>query len=238
MSSRPAPGRRSDSLFDSRYRIEYVYPRGPSGEVLRGRDTLDGDRPVFIKRPAAQDAPPMRGGQEQNILNEKRALERLAGHPAVTGLRQTGQFRVGGQVYHYIVLDEASGVSLESLVADVAAGRDQLPELEMLVIFDALLDAIQVAHDRKVVYNNADPANVFWDRQQHRLILTAWENAVLLDTDMVAPGVSRATDILGIGQLIYFVVSGGQHLEVGRTDALLDLDPGVSGVLKAMINRA
>src|SRR5258708_22196225 len=233
MSSRPAVGRRSDSLFDSRYRIEYVYPRGHSGELLRARDTLDDDLPVLIKHPAAKDAPHMRGGQEQNILNEKRALERLAGHPAITGLRQTGQFRVGGQVYHYIVLDEAAGVSLETLVSDVAAGRDQLPEFEMLVIFDALLGAIQAAHDRKVIYNNADPANIFWDRQQHRLILTAWENAVLLDTDTVAQaqGVSRATDILGIGQLIYFVASGGQRLEVGRTDALLDLDPAVPGVL-------
>ena len=34
MSSRPAPGRRPDGLFDNRYRIERAYPRGRSGEVF------------------------------------------------------------------------------------------------------------------------------------------------------------------------------------------------------------
>src|SRR5260221_14719009 len=95
MSIRPAPGRRPDSMFDTRYRIDHVYPRGRSGEVLRAYDTLNDDLPVLIKRPALQDAPPMRAGQEQNILNEKRALERLAGHPSVTQLRFPGPFRLG-----------------------------------------------------------------------------------------------------------------------------------------------
>src|SRR5690349_14031709 len=165
MSSRPAPGRRPDTLFDNRYRIDRAYPRGRSGEVLRAFDTLNDDQPVVIKRPALQDAPPMRAGQEQNILNEKRALERLGGHPSVPTLRQMGIFRVGGQAQHYIVLEEATGVALDMLVRQFADHGQRLPNLETLVIFDALLDVIQAAHDRKMVYNNLEPANLYWDRE-------------------------------------------------------------------------
>src|SRR5437762_795075 len=96
MSSRPAPGRRPDSLFDNRYRIDQSFPRGRSGETLRASDMLNGEQPVIIKRPALQDAPPMRAGQEQHILDEKRVLERLASHPAIPQVLQAGTFRVGG----------------------------------------------------------------------------------------------------------------------------------------------
>jgi hypothetical protein len=54
---RPVTARRPDSLFDNRFRYDYIYPRGRSGETLRAYDTQDNDRPVVIKRPALQDAP-------------------------------------------------------------------------------------------------------------------------------------------------------------------------------------
>ena len=87
MSSRPVSGRRPEAhlsfptLFDSRYRVDQVFPRGQAGESLSAFDTQDGDAPVLIKRPALQDAPPMRAGQEQTLLSEKRVLEKLAGVP-------------------------------------------------------------------------------------------------------------------------------------------------------------
>ncbi|MBL8119158.1 MAG: hypothetical protein JNJ78_16605, partial [Anaerolineae bacterium] len=64
----------ADSLFDNRYRYDYIYPRGRSGETLRAVDTQSDDRPVVIKRPAPNDAPPIRAGQEVSILNERKAL--------------------------------------------------------------------------------------------------------------------------------------------------------------------
>src|SRR5215468_3155927 len=106
---RPPTARRLDSLFDNRYRYDFIYPRGRSGETLRAYDTQNDDQPVVIKRPAPQDAPPIRAGQEVSILNEKRALERLSGHPALTELRHTGTFRVGGQAHQYIVMEMAQG---------------------------------------------------------------------------------------------------------------------------------
>ncbi len=238
MSSRPAPGRRPDSLFDNRYRYDYIYPRGRSGETLRAYDTLNGDQPVVIKRPALQDAPPMRAGQEQNILTERRALERLAGHPVLTELRHVGTFRVGGQTHHYIAIDMAQGETVENLVLGLAARRERLPELESLVIFDKLLDLLQTAHDRKIIYNDVDAKHLFWDRSLYRLKVIDWGNAIFLDADIAPAHASRAADILQTGQLIYFVVSGGRRLEAGRSDPASDLGDEVPHGLKLIINRA
>ncbi|MDX2141593.1 MAG: hypothetical protein SF123_26130, partial [Chloroflexota bacterium] len=95
----------ADSLFDNRYRYDYIYPRGRSGETLRAVDTQDNDRPVVIKRPAPHDAPPIRSGQEVSIVNERKALQRLAGHPALATLLGGGQFFVSGIVHQYIVIE-------------------------------------------------------------------------------------------------------------------------------------
>ena len=45
MSAR-LPGRRTESLFDNRYRYDQIYPRGRSGETLRAYDTQANDRPI------------------------------------------------------------------------------------------------------------------------------------------------------------------------------------------------
>ena len=34
----------ADSLFDNRYRYDYIFPRGRSGETLRAVDTQSADR--------------------------------------------------------------------------------------------------------------------------------------------------------------------------------------------------
>src|SRR5258708_34792220 len=140
MSSGPAPGPRSDSLFDNRYRIEQSLPRGRSGETLRAADLQDAERPVVIKRPALQDAPPMRDGQEQIILNEMHALERLAGLPGVVALRNSGTFRVAGQAHPYISINVASRETVESLAQAIEASGGSLPHPQMLVDLHQTLD--------------------------------------------------------------------------------------------------
>ena len=101
----------ADSVFDNRYRYDYIYPRGRSGETLRAVDLEVNDRLVVIKRPAPNDAPPIRAGQEVSISNEQEALERLSGHPVLTELLGTGQFFVGGMPHQYIVMERAKGTN-------------------------------------------------------------------------------------------------------------------------------
>lgn len=235
----------ADSLFDNRYRYDYIYPRGRSGETLRAVDTHDGDRPVVIKRPAPHDAPPIRSGQEVSILNERKALARLAGHPALTELLGGGQFFVSGIVHQYIVVERAQGSIVQDMVRELAARGERMPELEMLVIVDVLLDLLHAAHARDIVYNDVDAKHLFWDREHYHLKVIDWGNAVLLEGDEATPqGVSRQSDIFQVGELLYFIVTGGMRMEVPRDageDFRLSFGPDdarISPRLQAIISRA
>ncbi|MCZ7540628.1 MAG: hypothetical protein M5U29_12110 [Anaerolineae bacterium] len=243
--SNQLPGRRTESLFDNRYRYDHIYPRGRSGETLRAYDTHDNDRPVVIKRPAPQDAPPMRAGHEVSIRTERQALERLAGHPVLTELRGSGTFRVGGHTHEYIVMDLAGGEIVEKMVLDLAARGAALPELEILTIVDSLLDLLVHAHDRQVVYNDVDAKHLFWDRASYRLKVIDWGNAVFLDEPGALPTVSRATDIYQVGELLTFILTGGNRLvvETGEDGEHFFVNFGadserISPRLQAIITRA
>lgn len=236
----------ADSLFDNRYRYDYIYPRGRSGETLRAVDTQDNDRQVVIKRPAPNDAPPIRAGQEVSILNERKALTRLAGHSAATALLGGGQFFVGGMAHQYIVMERGQGVILADMVRELAQREDQrMPELEMLVIIDSLLDLLQAAHSRDIVYNDVDAKHLFWDRENYRLKVIDWGNAVFLEGDEITPqGISRQSDIFQVGELLYFFVTGGGRADIPRDageDFLLNFGRDaerISPRLQAIISRA
>ncbi|MFN8563454.1 MAG: hypothetical protein U0703_17975 [Anaerolineae bacterium] len=207
----------ADSLFDNRYRYDYIYPRGRSGETLRAVDTQDNDRPVVIKRPAPQDAPPIRAGQEVSILNERKALSRLAGHTVLTALVGGGQFSVSGMMHQYIAMERAEGSTVAQIVSEMAQRGERMPELEMLVIVDYLLDLLAKAHAADIVYNDVDAKHLFWDRDGYRLKVIDWGNAVFLEGDEVtAQGISRQTDVFQIGELLYFILTGGGRLDNPR----------------------
>ena len=212
MSNQP-PGRRTESLFDNRYRYDHIYPRGRSGETLRAYDTHDNDRPVVIKRlPAGCASHARRAGSQHP--HRAPGIERLAGHPVLTELRGTGTFRVGGHSHEYIAMDLAGGEIVESMVLDLAARGASLPELEILTIVDSLLDLLAHAHDRQVVYNDVDAKHLFWDRASYRLKVIDWGNAVFLDEPGALPTVSRATDIYQVGELLTFILTGGNRLVI------------------------
>ncbi|TVR20814.1 MAG: hypothetical protein EA396_09655 [Anaerolineaceae bacterium] len=207
----------ADSLFDNRYRYDYIYPRGRSGETLRAIDTGADDRPVVVKRPAPNDAPPIRAGQEVSILNERKALKRLAGHPVLTEVLDEGQFFVGGQPHQYIVVERAAGMIVADTVLTLSRSGERLPQLEMLVIVDQLLDLLTAAHSKDVIYNDVDAKHLFWSREQYRLKLIDWGNAVFLEGDTATPqGISRQTDVFQVGELLYFILTGGKRAEINR----------------------
>ncbi|MFN8378006.1 MAG: hypothetical protein U0452_04980 [Anaerolineae bacterium] len=210
----------ADSLFDHRYRYDFIFPRGRSGETLRAVDTQAADRPVVVKRPAPQDAPPIRAGQEVSILNERKALMRLNGHPVATALLGGGQFVVGGVTHQYIVIERAQGQIVADLVLDLASRGERMAELEMLVVVDALLDLLGTAHTAEIVYNDVDAKHLFWNRDTYNLKVIDWGNAVFLEGDESTPqGISRQTDIYQVGELLYFIVTGGGRADVQRSAA-------------------
>lgn len=216
----------ADSLFDNRYRYDYIYPRGRSGETLRAVDITNDEQAVVIKRPAPNDAPPIRAGQEVSISNERRVLQRLAGHPVLAELLNSGQFFVGGMPHQYIVMERADGTIIGDEILELNANGERLPELEILVIVDSLLDLLHAAHAKDIVYNDVDAKHLFWDRENHSLKVIDWGNAVFLEGDEITQqGISRQTDIYQVGELLYFIFTGGRRAEVPRdaeTDFAID----------------
>lgn len=235
----------ADSLFDNRYRYDYIYPRGRSGETLRAYDTAQNDRPVVIKRPAPNDAPPIRAGQEVSILNERKALRALAGHPVLTAFLGDGQFNVGGTPHQYIVMERAEGLVIADLVLELARNGERLPLLEMLVIADSLLDLLATAHSRDIVYNDVDAKHLFWNRDTYRLKVIDWGNAVFLDGESISPqGVSKQNDIFQVAELLFFILTGGRRMEVPRdagddfTLAFGEDEARIAARLRAIISKA
>ena len=235
----------ANSLFDNRYRYDYIYPRGRSGETLRAVDTAADDRPVVIKRPNPNDAPPIRAGQEVSIINEREALKRLAGHPVLTELLGSGQFFVGGIPQQYIVMERAEGHIIEEEVVSLAGQHQRLPELEMLEILERLIDLLRTAHELDIVYNDVDAKHLFWNRERYELKVIDWGNAVFLEGDEATlAGISRQTDIYQMGELIYFILSGGYRVEVPRdADADFRVDfhqdsESIDPRLQAIVTRA
>lgn len=207
----------AEGLFDGRYRYDYIYPRGRSGETLRAYDTHNDERPVVIKRPAPNDAPPIRAGQEVSILNERDALQTLTGHAVLTELLDEGTFMVGGTQHRYIVMERGVGAIIEEDVLALAERSERLPLLETLVIVDNLLDLLTTAHHHDIVYNDVDSKHLFWDRDRYQLKVIDWGNAVLLEGEPVsAQGVSKASDVFQTGELLYFILTGGGRAEVPR----------------------
>jgi len=235
----------ADSLFDNRYRYNYIYPRGRSGETLRALDTQAEDRPVVIKRPNPNDAPPIRAGQEVSIVNEREALTRLAGHPVLTELLGSGQFFVGGIPQQYIVMERAEGVIIADEVVSLAGQHQRLPVLETLEIMDRLINLLRSAHDNDIVYNDVDAKHLFWNREKYQLKVIDWGNAVFLEGDEATPqGISRQTDVFQLGELLYFILSGGRRVEAPRdADAEFEVDfhqdsAAIDMSLRAIVTRA
>ncbi|MCE2488694.1 MAG: hypothetical protein J4G17_01790 [Anaerolineae bacterium] len=235
----------ADSLFDNRYRYDHIYPRGRSGETLRAVDSGAQDRPVIIKRPAPNDAPPIRAGQEVSILNERRALQRLSGHPVLTELLGSGQFPIGGMPHQYIVMERAAGDIVGDTVLALKANGQFLPELEILVFLDSLLDLLQLAHERDIVYNDVDAWHLFWDRDAWQLKVIDWGNAVFLEGDeSTAQGIGRQSDVGQVGELLFFLLTGGRRIELPRDageDFRADFGPEAERVptrLQNIVSRA
>ena len=235
----------ADSLFDNRYRYNYIYPRGRSGETLRAVDTKADDRPVVIKRPNPNDAPPIRAGQEVSIVNEREALTRLAGHPVLTELLGSGQFFVGGMPHQYIVMERAEGLIIADEVVRLAGLHQRLPMLEMVEIIGRLINLLRTAHDNDIVYNDVDAKHLFWNRDAYELKVIDWGNAVFLEGDeATTQGISRQTDIYQLGELLYFILSGGYRVEVPRDgDADFQVDfhqdsEAIDPRLQAIVTRA
>ena len=66
-------------------------------------------------------------------------------------------------------------------------------------------------------YNDVDAKHLFWNRENYTLKVIDWGNAVFLEGDeATSQGISRQTDIFQVGELLYFILSGGHRVDAPR----------------------
>ena len=198
-------------LFESRYRCEHIFPRGRSGEVIQAFDIQEDERPVIIKRPVPRDAPPIRARQEANLMLERRALQRLAGHPAMNVLLRSDYFSINGDRHLYLVLDHAEGIPLSETVRQQSSSGQAQGLLELLRIAEHLIDLLMFAHQKGVVYNDVAARHLYWQRATHRLTVIDWGNAVFIrEKPLNQHHIDVQDDVKQVGEWFYYMLTRGR----------------------------
>src|SRR6185295_17306806 len=173
---------------------------------------------------------------------ERRILAALK-HPNVAHLTDAGQTPDGRP---YFVMDFVEGVTI-----DVYCQTHQLGDRERLRLFQSVCDAVQHAHNNLVVHRDIKPGNIIVDKNGTPFLLdfgigklmdpldtgigSTQTNSRAFTPEYASPeqirggNVSTATDIYGLGLLLYQLLTGqrpfGTISGYAFEKAVLDTDP-------------
>jgi len=244
----------------SGYEISAELGRGAMGAVFRGRHQASG-REVAIKTLlAGRDATPV---QRQRFLREARALAALD-HPHVVRLLEAGEH----QGVPFLVMEFQPGGSLDALIR-----RSRLPVSDVVLLGLQLASGLAAAHAEGILHRDLKPGNVLI-ASDGRAMLTDFGLAKDLHREgqtqrltqsgifLGSPGywapeqaagqaerVCPATDVYGLGAILYAALSGrapivasglieNLHLTANeRPPALRSLRPEVPAKLEAIVLR-
>ena len=212
--------------LDERYRIERELGRGGMGQVFLARDLEAGERLVALKVLTPSEGPAA-ASRRSRFQREGEALARFR-HPNVVAIHGVGEAR--GRAY--LVLDYVEGEDL----ADRLERDGPLPSCEAAELVRDLADAMAGLHAEGVLHRDIKPANVLIRSHDGLALLTDFGLAVDLVSDATrltqdgsflgTPGfmspeqasgrtdaVSPATDVYGLGALLYCALTGRPPLE-------------------------
>ncbi len=220
---------------DSGFEIQRQLGDGLLGRVYLARETQLG-RTVVVKmmRPDLFTDPDMR----KRFEREARSIAKLS-HPNLATLLRVGRAE---ERVPYLVMEYVKGVSLQEAIE---AGGPFPVDLARRVL-DQVGSALASAHAAGVVHRNVKPANIIWDEESDRAVLTDFGFAKILDESeeshtrltragqflgdlaMVSPEQlmgepqTAATDMYGVGALGYRLLADQDPYQ-GDTAAALAL---------------
>ncbi len=148
----PPPLLESGSLFDGRYRIDKRVGRGGTATVYRARHVaLDQPRALKLIHPEQLAAP----GAVEQLRREAEATSRIH-HPNVVQLHDFGRSVEG---HYYLALDFVDGQPLSAVLA-----REERLELPRALGYArGMLEALQAAHELRLIHRDLKPGNVLID---------------------------------------------------------------------------
>lgn len=194
---------------------------GASARVYLGRDNV-------LRRPVAVKLMRDRFATDQTALRrferEARASAKVS-HPNVATI-----FRVGRTAddLPFLVYEFVKGRNLE----DTLAASGPLPEPTALALLEQVASALEAAHAQGLIHRDVKPANIMWDGDATRAVLTDFGLAraletsgdpitrvtkvgdVLGDPSAISPEqmqglpLTEATDIFSLGVLGYSILAG------------------------------
>jgi eukaryotic-like serine/threonine-protein kinase len=121
---------------------------------------------------------------------EARTAARIQ-HPNVTPVFRDGTLANGAR---YLVIQYVDGGSLE----DRLAALGPLPIAEARRMIGQIAAGLAAAHRQGIVHRDVRPANVLYDRQSERVLLTDFGTARLLETGEDATPLTGPADRIGV----------------------------------------
>ena len=213
-----------------RYRITELLGEGGMGVVFKGERVGEFQQTVAIK--IVRQGLDSRNARARFDL-ERDALARIE-HPYIARIIDAG---VDDHGRPYFVMEYVDGVPLS-----VFLERNDLSLRDRLVLFTRICDAVAAAHRMLVIHRDLKPSNVLvTDDLQPKLLDfgisklvtedqrpdVARDSTQLFTPEYASPEqivgghVTTATDVYGLGALLYFMLSGERPFGT-RTGALFD----------------